>query len=217
MLVEPVEAVAARSVMISLTATVLALTWSIPIAFHLSRPGAVRGLTLVVMESLVGVPTVLVGLLLYMLLSRRGPLGFLDMLYTPQAIVLGEAILITPLLVSVSYRSLSGHIGYVREALESLGARGARLLVMVAREALPGLVGSASMGFSRAVGELGVALIVGGNIAGYTRTLSTSIALATSMGLYGYAVKLGIVLLALSLGVGLLGRLTVYWLEQRWS
>ncbi len=201
----------ARSLQVSGAAVLLASTWSIPLAyFFASKP---RGeLFTSVLEALVGVPTVLVGLLLYMLLSSSGPLGFLHLLYTPQAIVLGEAVLVTPLLVATSYRVLRTGVESYGELALSLGATQAQAMLLVAREALPGLVGSMAMAFSRAIGELGVALLVGGNIKGYTRVVTTAIALEVSKGEFEKAVALGAVLVALTIGVSLTARL---WLAKK--
>lgn len=203
---ESLGAVTLRSIAISGSATVLAASWSIPLAYLLAESKRLRLLVYLV-EALVGVPTVLVGLLFYLLLSRQGPLGFLGMLYTPQAIVVGEAVLITPLITAVSYNALLAGIQRYKELALTLGASGRQAALLVFRETLPSLVSSTVMGFSRAVGELGVALIVGGNIEGVTRTLTTSIALATAMGEYEAALKLGAVLTVISIGVSIAVRL----------
>ncbi len=197
-----------RSIAISGSATLLALAWSLPLAYTLavSRPG---GRLTTVLEAMVGVPTVFIGLLLYLILSRSGPLGFLGLLYTPQAIIIGEAILVTPLITAVSYRVLSTALDEYGETVRTLGASESQVFQAIARESLPGLVAAAVMGFSRAIGELGVALIVGGNIKGYTRTITTSISLYVSQGEIEAAVKLGAILLALSIGVGMTVRLAM--------
>ena len=203
---EPIYAVLSRSLAISGAATLLASAWSIPLAYYLSRTPRVNPLVYA-MEALIGVPTVLVGLLLYLLLSREGPLGFLNLLYTPQAIMVGEALLITPLVTALTYRSLRQDGAPLRELALTLGASEARATLLVLRESAPSIVSSVVMGFSRAIGELGVALVVGGNIMGYTRTLTTSIALATSMGEYELALELGAILTLLTIGVSLVLRL----------
>lgn len=203
---ESLGAVTLRSIAISGSATVLAASWSIPLAYLLAESKRLRLLVYLV-EALVGVPTVLVGLLFYLLLSRQGPLGFLGMLYTPQAIVVGEAVLITPLITAVSYNALLAGIQRYKELALTLGASSRQAALLVFRETLPSLVSSTVMGFSRAVGELGVALIVGGNIEGVTRTLTTSIALATAMGEYEAALKLGAVLTVIAIGVSIAVRL----------
>ncbi len=202
---EDLVGVTARTLYISTTATLLAALWGIPIAYTIAWK---RLHTLAaVFEALVGVPTVLIGLLLYLLLSKQGPLGGLNLLYTPTAIIIGEAILVTPLIVGASHRILRVSIDTYGELAASLGSSRIQAMTLALAESLPGLASSTAMAFSRAVGELGVALLVGGNLRGYTRTLSTSIALEVSMGEYGDAIKLGAVLLSLSLGFSIIARL----------
>ena len=191
-----------RSLYVSGTATLLAALWSLPLAYAMATERRLQPVTAVT-EALVGIPTVLVGLLLYFLLSRQGPLGFLNLLYTPTAIIVGEAVLITPLLVSVAYRVLRGAVETYGELALSLGASDAQAVALAVREAAPGLVAALVMGFSRAVGELGVALMIGGNIRGYTRTLTTAIALEVSKGEFEDAVSLGAILVAIMIAVSL--------------
>ncbi|GAB6147506.1 ABC transporter permease [Stetteria hydrogenophila] len=198
--------VVARSLYISGSATILASLWSIPLAYAMaSRPGLARLAS--TLEALVGVPTVLVGLLLYMLLSSRGPLGSLGLLYTPHAIIIGEAVLVTPLIASVAYRALRVAVERYGELALSLGATEAQAMATAVREASGGIIASLVMGFSRAIGELGVALMVGGNIRGYTRTISTAIALDVSMGEFEEALQLGAVLVALLIAASIAARL----------
>ena len=200
-----------RSLLVSGTATLLSASWSIPIAYALSgRPRAARFI-MPGFEALVGLPTVLVGLMLYGLLSRNGPLGFLDLLYTPLAISIGESLLITPLLVSVSYRVLRRARETYGELALSLGASPGKAMQLALSQAIPGLVAAGVMAFSRAVGELGVALLVGGNIRGETRVLTTAIALEVSKGSYETALYLGAVLLVLTLGVSTASRILARW------
>ncbi len=189
-----------RSLMISGTATLIAAAWSIPLAYAFSGSPKLKPLAYLI-EALVGIPTVLVGLLLYMLLSRSGPLGFLNLLYTPQAIIIGEALLITPLITAVAYRTLKEYRTDYTELALSLGATNKQAALLVISQALPSMIAAIIMGFSRAIGELGVALIVGGNIKGLTRTMTTSIALYTAMGEYEFAIKLGLILVLLTLGI----------------
>ncbi|MCC6047596.1 MAG: ABC transporter permease, partial [Desulfurococcaceae archaeon] len=151
-----------------------------------------------VVESLVGVPTVLIGLLLYLLLSSSGPVYRLlgvRLLYTPYAMVLGQAVLVTPLLISTTYRLLRGSARNLWELAVSLGASRVQAALLVLRESLPGIVASGIMGFSRAIGELGVALMLGGNIRGYTRVVATAIATDVAAGEFEEALTLGGVLL----------------------
>ncbi len=202
---ENVAAIALRSIAFSGSATLLAAAWSLPVAYLMARRGLRSAAA--VAESLVGVPTVLIGLLIYFLFCRQGPLGSLGILYTPAAVVLGEAVLVTPLLVAVAYRVLRRSVETVGELALSLGASESAAAALVLRESLPGLAAALVMAFSRAVGELGVALLVGGNIMGYTRTLTTAIALEVSKGSFETALELGAVLVAIMVAVGLASRL----------
>jgi len=180
-----------------------ASSWSIPFAYILATRRKSE-LIMSVVEAVVGIPTVLVGLLLYFLFSSSGPLGFLHMLYTPQAIVVGEAVLITPLIVSTSYRVLKSVVDTYGELALSLGASERQAMLLALRESFPGILASIIMGFSRAIGELGVALIVGGNIRGYTRVLTTAIALEVSKGEFEKAMALGMVLISITVTISII-------------
>ncbi|HIP65338.1 MAG TPA: ABC transporter permease subunit [Pyrodictium sp.] len=195
-----------RSITVSGSATLLASSWSIPIAYILATRCRSE-LVISVVEAVVGIPTVLIGLLLYLLLSSSGPLGFLHMLYTPQAIVVGEAILITPLIISTSYRVLRNVVDTYGELALTLGASERQAMLLTLRESLPGILASIIMGFSRAIGELGIALIVGGNIRGYTRVLTTAIALEVSKGEFEKAIALGTVLVVITITISIVLRL----------
>ncbi len=181
-----------RSLLISFSATILASLWSIPLALYLSRTNS-RAVNIVVglFNSLVGVPTVVVGLLFYMLFSRSGPLGFMDILYSPIAIAIGESFLITPWIVSLGYELFRGAGQSYWELAISLGIDEDIARIIMVKETLPDLLVILLMAFSRAVGELGVALLVGGNIKGSTRVLTTTIALAVSRGEFELALTLG--------------------------
>ncbi|MCY0868131.1 MAG: ABC transporter permease [Desulfurococcus sp.] len=202
-ILEPPLIVFFRSLWVSGLATLLAVSWSIPLAYILAVSKREKPVVYV-MDALVGVPTVLIGLLLYFLLSRRGPLGFLNLLYTPWAIVIGQSVLVTPLLVAVSYRILTAGVSSYMELALSLGATSRQAALIVFRESLSGLLSGVVMAFSKAIGELGVALVVGGNIKGSTRVISTSIALATSLGEYEYAVLLGLSLTLIIIGLSMI-------------
>ena len=194
--------IAVRSITISGLATFFASSWSIPFAYTLATRRKSE-LVISIIEAIVGIPTVLVGLLLYFLFSSSGPLGFLHMLYTPQAIVIGEAVLITPLIVSTSYGVLKSVVDTYGELALSLGASERQAMLLALRESFPGILASTIMGFSRAIGELGVALIVGGNIRGYTRVLTTAIALEVSKGEFEKAVALGMILISIAITISI--------------
>ncbi len=193
--------IALRSLYISGTATLLATAWSTPLAYLLAKGRGKRLLPL--LEALVGVPTVLIGLFLYFLLCNECPLGFLQLLYTPQAIIIGESILVTPLLISTMYRVLKENVETYWETAVTLGASEGQAFLIAINESLTGLVASIVMAFSRAIGELGVALLVGGNIKGYTRTLTTAIALEVSKGEFEKAMELGLILVFLTLVISI--------------
>jgi tungstate transport system permease protein len=202
-----------RSLWISGSAVLLASPWSILLAYYLSKSSTRLSQYIVsFLEALIGVPTVLIGLLLYMLLNSRGPLGFLHLLYTPYAIVIGEAILITPLIASISYRVLRVSWNTYGELALSLGASPTQTLQLVLRESWPGITASLVMGFSRAIGELGVALMVCGNLRGYTRVFTTAIALEVSKGNFETVLFLGgilvLIVTAISISLRILRRFT---------
>lgn len=187
-----------RSIYVSGTATLLASVWSLPTSYVLTLKRRV-GVVEAFIESLVGIPTVLLGLLLYLLLSSSGPLAPLGikLLYTPQAIILGESILVTPLMISTSYRVLKNSVVMYSELALSLGASKTQIMTLIVKESLPGVVASIIMSFSRALGELGIAMMVGGNISGYTRVMTTAIALGVVRGEFEEAIALGLVLMAI--------------------
>ncbi|RLE60874.1 MAG: ABC transporter substrate-binding protein [Thermoprotei archaeon] len=187
-----------RSLLISSAATLMALSWSLPISYMISSRQSRLGKMIVsISNALVSVPTVIVGLFLYMLFSRKGPLSVVGLLYTPQAIVLGESLLITPLLISLFHDVFNEYRSKYWEMAISLGATFSQAAALVVREAMPRLVTVSLIGFGRAIGELGVALMVGGNIKGYTRVLTTSIALEVSKGEFEEALMLGFILLGI--------------------
>ena len=203
--------VSIRSLYVAGVATLLASSWSLVLAFLLASKPRLRPLASI-LESLVGIPTVLVGLLLYMLLSREGPLGVLELLYTPQAIIIGEAVLVTPLVTSVAYRVLRESIETYGELALTLGASRVQVIATVLSESLHGVIASIVMGFSRAIGELGVALLVGGGIRGYTRTLTTAIALEVSRGRFEEAIAMGLVLVLIVATISI--TLRVVWVRE---
>ena len=200
-----------RSLYISGAATLLAASWSIPVGLLISLK-EFRGKRILkgMFNALLGVPTVGLGLILYLLLSKSGPLGVLHLLYTPGAIILGQAILITPIMVSFSVSAIEGVGVEIRDLARTLGASESEVSFTVLREALQGVLLAVIASFNRAIAELGVALMLGGNIAGLTRVLTTSIALETARGNFELSIALTIVLLlivfTLNFAVNLLKR-----------
>ena len=187
-----------RSLAISGLATIAASLWSIPFGALIGL-GRFRGRVLLrgVFNALLGVPTVTLGLVLYLLISKSGPLGFLRLLYTPAAIILGQAILITPIIVSFVANTLEAVDPDVRSLALTLGSTETGAALAVLNESLEGVFLSVTAGFNRALAELGVALMVGGNIRGVTRVLTTYIALETGRGEIALGIAFTVMLLSI--------------------
>ena len=151
-----------------------------------------------VLNTLMAMPTVLIGLLLYGLLSRLGPLGHLELLYTPAAIVIAEAILIFPIMMNLAIAAVTTADPRLVSTLISLGAKPFALAVQVAKQTRFIMLAAIITGFGRAIGEVGAAMMVGGNIEGYTRTMTTAIALETSKGEFEVGLALGLLLLIIA-------------------
>lgn len=163
------------SLFISGTATLLAFLWGVPIAALIALK-SFRGKLFLksLFNALVGIPTVALGLILYMILSRSGPLGFLRILYTPTAVIIGEAVLVTPIIISLAASAIEAVDPEIISLAKTLGASESQASTAVLREAANGLLVAGIMGFNRAIAELGVALMVGGNIV-LTTKIATQI------------------------------------------
>lgn len=148
-------------------------------------------------NALLGIPAVALGVVLYLVLSRSGPLGFFHLLYTPLGMALGQAILITPIAVSFITSAVESVDPEVRELAKTLGASETQASLAVLRESIQGVALAITASFNRAVAELGVALMIGGNISGSTRVLSTAIAVETGRGELALGIALAVVLLLL--------------------
>jgi tungstate transport system permease protein len=185
---------------IAITATAVACGLGLPLGYFLAtRRFWGRRAALTAVNTALAFPTVVVGLLLYGLLSRRGPLGGLGWLYTWQAIVLGDVLLALPIAAALSAAAIQGVDPRIRRTAETLGAGPWRTAWTVAREARFALAAVITAAFGQVVAEIGAAMMVGGNIRGSTRTLTTAVALSTSQGDFGLALALGLVLLAMAL------------------
>jgi len=200
--------IVALSLRVSLTAVIIAALVGLPLGAALAVerfPG--RQLVIVLLNALMGLPPVVVGLLVYLLLSRAGPLGPLGILFTPTAMVIAQAILIAPIIAALSRQTLEDAWREYEEQLRSLGARrfnAALTLIWDTRFSLATVV---LAGFGRAAAEVGAVMIVGGNIDGVTRVMTTAIALETSKGDLPLALGLGIVLVTLVIGVNFVANL----------
>jgi tungstate transport system permease protein len=158
-----------------------------------------RGFIISLSNTFMGLPPVVVGLFVYLLLSRRGPLGFMALLYTPSAMITAQTILIFPILTSLCHSAVISVDPIIRQAAVTLGATPFQAALTVIKEARYGILSGVIAGLGRAMGEVGAILIVGGNIAGYTRVMTTTIALETDKGNFELALALGIILLIISL------------------
>ena len=199
-----VFSIAFRTLMISISATLLASIIFIPFAclLHFGRFRGKRFL-LSIIQTLYSVPTVLVGMLVFLFISRAGPLGSLGMLFSPAAIVLGEVLLIAPIITGLTISALSGLGRDISDTAVSLGAGQLQMVLKVLSESRYMVLTAVLMGFGRAVSEIGVAIMVGGNISGHTRTLTTAIALGVGKGETAASIALGVILLALAMIVSL--------------
>jgi tungstate transport system permease protein len=155
-------------------------------------------------KSFMGLPPVVVGLVLYLILSRSGPLGVLHLLYTPSAMVIAQVILATPIIAGLSHASMESADPSVRFAALSLGATPFQATLRVFKDIRYEFLASVIAGFGRVMAEVGAVLIVGGNIAGYTRVMTTTIALEADKGDFELAVALGVILLSIAFLVNLI-------------
>jgi tungstate transport system permease protein len=194
--------IAFLSLYISLVATLLAAIVAIPLGsvIHFKEFRGKSALILLI-QTLYSVPTVVVGLVMYLLLSRSGPFGFLGLLFTPEGMIAGQTLLIIPIMLGLVISALSGVGRDVSDMLVSLGATGFQAVVAIVREARFAILSAVVLGFGRAISEVGVAMMIGGNIDGQTRVLTTAIALQTNMGEFGFSIALGIILLLIALVV----------------
>jgi tungstate transport system permease protein len=190
------------SLAVSLTASACAFAVGAPLGTALAVyrfPG--RGALVVTVNALLGLPPVVVGLAVYLLLSRSGPLGSLGILFTPSAMIVAQGILGLPIVMALVHRAAVGHWHTYGEPLLVDGASRLRTILPLMNIGRDSLLTAFLAAFGRAIAEVGAIIIVGGNIRGYTRTMTTAIALETSKGDLGLALALGIILILLSMTV----------------
>ncbi|MEH6473235.1 MAG: ABC transporter permease [Halopseudomonas sp.] len=191
---------------VSFSTTLKAILVAIPLAFLVSfvlSNSRFRGrwLVLSMFNTLLGVPTVVIGLLLYLLLSRSGPLGDWRLLFTEPAMVIGQILIAFPLLVAMALAAFEGADRRAWETTKTLGARPIRAMLTLMYEVRFGLIAATAAAYGRIISEVGCSMMVGGNILNYTRSIPTAIALETSKGEFAQGIALGIVLLLLALGL----------------
>ncbi len=191
-------AIVKLSLFVSLSAVFMAALVGIPLGalIALTRfPG--RDAAIVILNALMGLPPVVVGLVVYLLLSRAGPLGSFGILFTPAAMIVAQAILVTPIIAALARQTIEDLWSEYRDELAALNVGPLRRVLTLIRDARFSLVTALLAGFGRAAAEVGAVIIVGGNIDGFTRTMTTAIALETSKGDLPLAIGLGMVLIAL--------------------
>ena len=190
--------IAFRSLLISGLAVCIATAWSIPFATIMGlKKFHGRKLLQGTFNAFIGFPTVVLGLILYLLFSRNGPLGFLELLYTNNLIIFGQALLITPILVSFITSAIESIDLDLRDLARTLGSNEFQASLSILKEASNGVILAILAGFNRAFAELGIAMMVGGNIYGYTRVLTTAIALEVNRADIEYSIALGVILLGI--------------------
>jgi len=194
--------IVALSLMVSLSAVLLASLAGLPLGAALAVlrfPG--RGGVIVAVNTLMGLPPVVAGLLVYLMLSNAGPLGVLQLLYTPSAMIIAQSVLVTPIVAALTRQVVADLYDEYREQLRSLGLGLWDVIGTLLWDARYSLLTVALAGFGRAVAEVGAVIIVGGNINHVTRVMTTTIALETSKGNLALALALGMVLITLALAI----------------
>jgi tungstate transport system permease protein len=206
-------AIVRLSLVVSLSATLLAGLVGLPLGalVALTRlPG--RAAVIVLLNALMGLPPVVVGLLVFLMLSRSGPLGFLGILYTPRAMITAQAILITPIVAALTRQVVEDLWAEYRDELVAMQVSAPARVQALLWDARYSLVTILLAGFGRASAEVGAVMIVGGNIDGFTRVMTTAIALETSKGDLALAIGLGLVLITIVLAVN-----TLAWGVRQWA
>jgi tungstate transport system permease protein len=193
------------SLKVSCISTVLASIIGIPIGFMIAfEEFAGKRMVITLLNTLLALPTVVIGLFVYAFVSRRGIFGPLDLLYTQSAIIIGQIILIIPVIVTFTISAISRIDERYRKTAKTLGADRLQTAYVILKEARFAIVAAVIAAFGRVISEVGISMMLGGNIKGFTRTMTTAMALEYDKGSFTLAVALGMVLIALSFGMNLL-------------
>jgi tungstate transport system permease protein len=206
------------SLRVSVTATFCAACIGLPLGAAIAVgafPG--RAALIVVLNAMMGLPPVVVGLIVYLLLSRAGPLGTFGLLFTPGAMVVAQTILIAPIIAALTRQTVADAWTEYREQLTSLGAGTLRAAMTLLWDTRFSLATVLLAGFGRAIAEVGAVMIVGGNINGVTRVMTTTIALETSKGDLPLALALGLVLIAIVVLLNAVAQMTRGWARARFG
>ncbi len=193
------------SLKVSISSTLVAGCLGVPLGFVVGfNEFRLKRAVITVLNTLLALPTVVIGLFVYTLISRRGPLGMLDLLYTPGAMVIGQVLLILPVITAFTIAALSRVDKRYRRTAQTLGAGPLHTALVVFREARYAIVAAVVAAFGRVISEIGISMMLGGNARGFTRTMTTAMALEYDKGEFVLAVALGAVLLTISLLMNIL-------------
>jgi tungstate transport system permease protein len=193
------------SLKVSIASTILAAVIGIPLGFTIAHSEFTgKRMAVTVLNTLLALPTVVIGLFVYAFISRRGIFGPFDLLYSQAAIIIGQVILIIPVVAAFTIAAISRIDQRYRKTAMTLGANRLQTAWVVFREARFGIVAAIVAAFGRVISEIGISMMLGGNIKGFTRTMTTFMALEYDKGSFVLAVALGIVLMGLSFGMNLL-------------
>ncbi len=202
-----------RSIYVNTFATAVASLLAIPFALVVDFwKSSLKNFVVLIFQSLTGVPPVLVGLFLFLLFSRSGPLGDLDVLFTLTAMILAQVLIAFPVVFTICYNHFARTDEKLKLVIKTLGANDFQTMVTIVKESLPGVISAVLTAFGRVAGEVGAVMIVGGNIAGKTRVLTTAIVLYTNLGKFEEAIFAGFCLLSIAVGVNLIAT----YISHRW-
>lgn len=195
------------SLKVSCIAVFFATTIGLPLGLLIALNQFIGKRTIItILNTLMALPTVVVGLLVFAFISRQGPLGVLGLLFTPTAMVVGQFILATPIITALSISAVQGVDPKIKLTALALGARSFQVVIPIIVEARFAIMAAIIAGFGRIIGEVGSAMMLGGNIKGFTRSITTAIALETSKGEFSLGLALGIILISVALSINILLR-----------
>jgi len=187
---------------VSFWGTLLSTLFGVPIGFLIGiREFPGKGMVRTILNTLMALPTVVVGLTVYAFISRQGPLGQWGLLFSPKAVIIGQWVLAAPLITALTLSATQSVDPRVALSAQTLGASRSQEAIAVLKEAKFALMAAITAGFGRVIAEVGAAMMLGGNIRGYTRTMTTAIALESSKGEFGFGLALGLILMALALAI----------------
>ena len=197
--------IVAVSLQVSGSSTILASIMGVPFGFLIAFNKFIgKQMLMTILNTLLALPTVVIGLFVYAFISRRGIFGPFDLLYTPEAMTIGQTILILPVVATFTIAAISRIDQRYRKTAMTLGANSIQTAFVIFREARFGIMAAIIAAFGRVIAEVGISMMLGGNAKGFTRTMTTAMALEYDKGEFTLAVALGIILLSLSFGINLL-------------